>query len=578
MTEDIVAHRAAPSAARGADADPITTQVVRHALNSAADQMKRALIRTAFSPVIYEVLDFAVAIYDRDYRLLAQAPSLPLFMGTLNSCVSEAVSAAGGIEALEPGDVLIYNWPYGTGSHPQDVATVMPVYVDDELIGYTAAKGHWLDIAAKHPYCTDTTDVFQEGVIYPGLKICRRGELDEQLAQLVICNSRVPDMIEGDMKAQIVAVNTGARAFEAVVRRFGIASFWDCVEHMFDHGEAIVRSFFERMADGRYVGEGVADNDGISDDRIRFPVAVEIAGSDVTIDFTRVPDQLSGPMNAPAPSAVSASRVAISMLAGCGEAPNEGHFRPITVLTRPGSMFHPLPPAPTFLYGLPSLQSIEVIYHAIAQSMPGAVPACSGGCIVGMTYWGRREASGESWADGSPHPVGQGAWDGGDGGTMLHISESATRFSPAEIWEAKNPWIVEKLELATDSCGPGQYRGGLGVDFVFRMLEDVHITAAMDRSQTNPWGLSGGGEARPNSAAVTYSDGRRETFSKATDYVVPKGALLELFCGGGGGFGPPEKRERQRIAADLRDGFVTSDYVKRHYPHAADVSPDEAPG
>lgn len=566
----IVIHRSAPARAHESEGDPITTQVVRHALNSAANQMKRALIRTAFSPVIYEVLDFAVAIYDDEYRMLSQAPSLPLFMGTLNSCVEQAVAAVGGAATLEEGDVIIYNWPYGTGSHPQDVAMVMPVFVDGRLMGYCAAKGHWLDIAAKHPYCTDTTDVYQEGLILPGMLICRRGELDRQVARLVIANSRVPDMIEGDMNAQIVAVKTGATAFAAVVRRFGIEAFLTSVEHMFDHGDAMVRGYFAKIPDGRYVGRGVCDNDGISDDAIPFEIAVEVDGSDVTIDFTGVPEQNAGPMNVPAPSAVSACRIAISMLAGCGDAPNEGHFRAMTVKTRPGSMFHPLPPAPTFLYGLPALQSIEVIYHALSQCSADLVPACSGGCIIGMTYWGRRAATGAPWADGSPHPVGQGAWNGGDGGTMLHISESATRFSPVEVWEARNPWVVDRMELAPDSGGPGQWRGGLGVDFAFRMLEDVSITAAMDRAKTPPWGLAGGGTARPNGASVTYADGRRIAFSKATSLTVPKGATLELQCGGGGGFGPPDSRDPARIARDLRDGYVTPDHVRRYFPQVAD--------
>ena len=568
MLRETVIHAAAPTPAHGLEADPITTEVIRHALNSAADQMKRALIRTAFSPVIYEVLDFAVAIYDTEYRLLAQAPSLPLFMGTLNSCVKEAVTNVGGSASLDPGDVIMYNWPYGTGSHPQDVATVMPVFHAGKLIGYTAAKGHWLDIAGKNPYCTDTIDVFQEGTIYPGIKLCRAGEIDKQLVRFILANSRVPDMIEGDMNAQIVAVRTGASAFEAVVARYGPEAFWASVEHMFDHGEAMVRTFFENIPDGRYSAVGVSDDDGIGKNKIEFEIIVEIKGSDITIDFTNVPDQNKGPMNAPAPSAVSASRIAVSMLAGCGEAPNEGHFRPMKVLTRPGSMFHPLPPAPTFLYGMPSLQSIEVIYQALAGALAGAVPACSGGCIIGMTYWGTREATGQPWADGSPHPVGQGAWDGGDGATMLHISESATRFSPAEVWEAKNPWIVETMELAPDSCGSGKYRGGLGVDFAFRMLEDVHITCAIERSKTAPWGLEGGEEARANAAMVTFADGTSEGFAKRTDFTVPKGALLTLHTGGGGGYGLAAERDPARVARDLKDGYITVDFARRHFPHA----------
>ena len=177
------------------DIDPITTQIIRNSLNSAAEQMKKALCRTAMSPIIYEVLDFAGAIYDRDLRMLAQAPSLPLFMGTLNFCIEEAVKGVGGEENLNEGDIIIYNSPYGTGSHPQDAALVMPVFFENELIAYTAIKAHWLDIAGKEPYSTDTVDVFQEGTVYPGVKLYSKGELVRDIYNMCIANSRVPNSV-----------------------------------------------------------------------------------------------------------------------------------------------------------------------------------------------------------------------------------------------------------------------------------------------------------------------------------------------------------------------------------------------
>ena len=174
----LVVTRAGAGASTGVhDADPIRTEVVRHGLDSAANQMKRALVRTAFSPIVYEVLDFAVALYDRDVRMLAQAPSLPLFMGRLSFCVENAVAAIGGEGALEPGDVILFNHPFGTGSHPQDAALVLPVFLrGEELVGYAAMKAHWLDIGGKEPYATDTVDMFQEGTIFPGVKLVSRGQ------------------------------------------------------------------------------------------------------------------------------------------------------------------------------------------------------------------------------------------------------------------------------------------------------------------------------------------------------------------------------------------------------------------
>jgi N-methylhydantoinase B len=552
------------------DADPVTTEVIRHGLNSAAEQMKRALIRTAFSPIIYEVLDFAVAIYDPRMRLLAQAPSLPLFMGTLNFCVEAAVEAVGGEDELAPGDIILYNVPYGTGSHPQDAALVMPVYLDgQELVGYTVIKGHWLDIGGKEPYSTDTVDVFQEGTIFPGVRLYRQGELVPDIFRMAVANSRVPKMVAGDINAEVVGVRTGANALVRLVERYGLETFWESVERMFDHGEAVVRSYFEQIPDGRYVGKGRMDNNGLDDVAVEFEVAVEVAGSTVRVDYSNAPDAHPGPINCPLPSTVSGSRIAITMLAGGNEAPNEGHFRPIEIVARPGSMFHPSSPSPCFLYGWPTMQSIEVIYEAISKALPEAVPACSGGDLCALVWWGVREKTGEPWADGSPHPVGQGAHVNGDGASsLLHVAESATRFSPTEVWESRNPWLLERVELLPDSCGPGKYRGGLGVEMFFHMLEDSYVTSAIERTKTTPWGLEGGLDGQANANALRLPDGTRNEFGKATRLHVPKGATLELTCGGGGGYGPPSERDPAAVHEDIREGYVTEDHARRHYPHA----------
>jgi N-methylhydantoinase B len=575
MAAEPIVHRVGKGASSGAvDADPIRTEVIRHGLNSAAEQIKRALVRTAFSPIIYEVLDFAVAIYDHRVRLLAQAPSLPIFMGTLSFCVEAAVEAVGGEQALAPGDVLLYNLPYGTGSHPQDCAMVMPVFLGPELLGYTVVKSHWLDIAGKDPYSTDTIDVYQEGTVYPGVKLYRAGQRVEDVYRVVLANTRVPKMVAGDVDANLVGLRTGAVAFVEVVERYGLETFRESVERMFDHGEAIMRSYLEQLPDGRYTGHGVIDDNGVEPDEIPFEVHFTIDGSDVVVDYSDAPPAQAGPMNCPLPSTVSGSRIALTMLAGGGDAPNEGHFRPISVRTRPGTMFHPESPSPCFLYAWPTFQAIEAIYGAVAQALPAAVPACSGGDICALSWWGRRERSGEPWVDGAPHPVGQGAHRGGDGASsLLHIGESATRFAPAEVWEARNPWLMERVELAPDSGGAGRHRGGLGVDFHFRALEDCWLTSAIERTKHGGWGIEGGREGRPNASSLRLPDGTRRSLTKVTRLRVPKGATFELSTGGVGGYGEPSERDAEAVRRDVREGYVSEAAARRDYPHAFVDSP-----
>jgi N-methylhydantoinase B len=568
---ELVVTRAGAGASTGIhDADPVRTEVVRHGLDSAANQMKRALVRTAFSPIVYEVLDFAVALYDREVRMLAQAPSLPLFMGRLSFCVENAVAAIGGESVLEPGDVILFNHPFGTGSHPQDAALVMPVFLrDEELVGYAAVKAHWLDIGGKEPYATDTVDMFQEGTIFPGVKLVSRGTIVPDIYRLALANSRVPKAVAGDINAELVSVRTGGAAMLRVIERYGLDTFRECVERMFDHGESVVRAWFDRIPDGRYVGTGTLDNDGVGDELIEFDVVVEVGGSSVTIDYRDAPDVRPGPVNCSLPKTVSATRIAITMLAGGGEWPNEGHFRPIEVITRPGSLFHPLPPAPTFIGGWAAHGAVDAIYRALGNAVPESVPASSGGDICSLVWWGRRAASGEPWADGSPHPVGQGASVRRDGANaVMHVSQSATRIAPTEVWESRNPWLIERVELGQDSGGAGRHRGGNGLDLDIRLLEDAEVTAVIDRTRTPPAGLSGGRAARPNGAVVTLPDGSVVPCAKTTRLAMPQGTLLQLRTGGGGGYGDPAARDPEAVRADVREGYISEERARADYPHA----------
>ena len=570
MTELVITRAGAGMATGAVDVDPVRTEIIRQSLSSAASEMKQALVRTAFSPVVYEVLDFAVALYDDKVRMLAQAPSLPLFMGRLSFCVQNAVDAVGGPQMLDPGDVLLYNHPFGTGSHPQDAAVVMPVFLGGEkLIGYSAIKAHWLDIGGKEPYATDTVDMFQEGTIFPGVKLVRRGEIVEDVYRIALANSRLPRAVAGDINAELVGVRAGAAAFQRVVGRYGLRAFEESVERIFDHGEAVVRSFFEQIPDGRYIGRGTLDDDGISADPIIFEVEVQVEASSVRIDYSRAPDQRRGPVNSALPKTVSSSRVAIAMLAGGGEWPTEGHFRPVEVITRPGSMFHPVEPAPTFIGGWAAIGAIDAIYRAIGQAAQELVPASSGGDICSLVWWGRRRETGEPWADGSPHPVGQGASVHGDGAhALMHVSESATRIAPTEVSESRNPWLVERFELAPDSGGAGRFRGGNGLNLDIRLLEDAELTSVIDRTCVAPTGLAGGGSARPNSAHLFLPDGTHVACAKATRLAAPADSVLELRTGGGGGFGPMPEREIESVLEDVREGYVTALHARRDYPHA----------
>ena len=557
------------SAGKAKRADPITTQVVRYALNAAANRMKRVLIRTAFSSPIYEGHDFTVTIYDRQIRLLAQAPTLPLFMGTMSFCVESAVSAAGGEAALAEGDVILYNVPYGSGSHAPDVAVVMPVFREGVLVGYAAAKAHLGDIGAKNPYPSDSIDVFQEGLKLEGVKFFRRGELVEDVLKIIMSNSRLPDLTKGDLLAVVACCRAGAEELVRVIDRFGMVTFLDCTERMYEHGETVVRDFIARMPDGRYEAFGHLDNDGLSDEPIKFKIALIVERDEVTFDLSEVPDAVRGPLNSPFPGTVSACRIALAMLAG-NEAPNEGHFRPLRIISRPGSMLHAVSPQPTFLYGWPLMQLIEAVYQAVSGARDGRAPSGSAGDFCGVAYFGFDEVRREMMiAAATPLPVGMGATAEGDGATLMHLVIAHSRLPSVELLEAKSPFIrLETWEITPDSAGPGKYRGGLGWKVSYRLQRDAIFMTAIERTKVASWGQGGGLSGATNRLILNYPDGRTVPTTKITDIPLPQGTLTEVYCGGGGGYGSPLERDPKAVLNDLRLGYITEQKAREHYPHA----------
>lgn len=559
--------REASAQATAVAPDPITTEVIRHGLDGAADAMRVALRRMAFSPVIYEICDFAAGLYDTQVRLLAQAKALPAFLGTLSFTIEACVEQIG-VEDLEEGDVIFSTYGYEIGSHQQDATVIVPGFWRGQLVGYAGVKAHHLDIGAKDPYCTDTVDIFQEGTIFPSVRVYRAGVLQEDLYRTILANSRLPTALEGDLKAQIAAAKLGLEGLYRLLDRFGLDVLTSCTEQMFDHGERVVRQFFAEIPDGRYVGRVTMDDNGVTDDRVPVDVAVEVTGSDVTVDLTGAPPVQAGPINCPYATTASSVRLAIMSVAGGAESANEGFFRPIKLLTTPGTMVHATKPAPIFMFGWAAMAVIDGIFDALAKAMPDRVPAGSGGDVCGFIMWGRND-DGSYWGDGWDHSVGQGASAGGDQrGPLMHIGVSGVLTPSIEVIESRRPLLAERAEYAVDSGGTGQHRGGPGVDFYYRALSDFFTTVAWDRTLSPPPGLAGGGPARPNRFVLHDPDGTEVEKGKVTALQIRASSLIRVETGGGGGWGDGASRDPKLVRRDLRDGIISEAAARRDYPHA----------
>jgi N-methylhydantoinase B len=558
-------------------ADPVTTEVVRGGLNSAAEQMKITLCRTAYSPLIYEMVDFACALFDRRVRLLAQAEALPIFLGTMEFCVRNCVAAVGGEEELSDGDVLLSTSGYANGSHPNDVAVVVPVFRAGAVVGYAGVKAHLMDVGAKQPFCNDTTDIFQEGMILPGVHLYRKGELQRDVYRIALANTRVPELFAGDLNAEISCARVGAAALGRIIERVGREGFGASVEAMFDHGEAVVREFIGGIPDGVYSQRGRMDSNGVDDEPVDLGIAVEVQGADIVIDFTESAAEQRGPINCPLPATVSIARLAVMSLVGGEGLLNEGCLRPIAVRTRPGTLFHPEPPAPVFLYAWPPIQALEMIHQALAQAVPHAVTAPSGADIAVVIWWGDRPG-GEIWTTGTDHFVGQGATHDGDGSApLMHISCSGIRNTPSEVLEQRFPLIVRRYALAPDTGGPGRWRGGLGIDVTYEVVGDAFATLTLEHTLEPAAGVHGGRAAkRANSATVRRVDSLVDHPSKATAYPLPAGSVVEIHMGGGGGYGPLADRPVEQVLDDVREGYISQAAAYADYPHAFAATTEES--
>jgi N-methylhydantoinase B len=386
---------------------------------------------------------------------------------------------------------------------------------------------------------------------------------------MIKANCRLAKAVDGDLHAQIASCHVGARELVGVIERFGLATFEKCVERMFDHGEHVVREFIQKVPDGIYRAACHIDNNGIDETPIHFDVVVTIEGSNARFDFSQAPDAHRGPTNCPMPSTVCTARITLAILAGNDrETPNEGHFRPLEVVTRPGSMFHPVAPQPCYLYGWPILGAMEGIFEAFAKATGGRVPSGSAGGLVGWQYYGTSQDTGEGFISAAILPVGHGASASADGGTMFVGALAHAQSDSPELQEAKLPVLFEKWEFTPDSAGPGQYRGGCGWEVYFTVRSNVLLISGMEATKVPGWAQKGGLSGTANRFEIDFPDGHVETLRKATDFPVPAGSRLRLYCGGGGGYGAPVERDPSAVRRDLLEGFITDEHARKFYSHA----------
>jgi N-methylhydantoinase B len=545
--------------------DGATVEVIRNYVGSVAEQMRRTLVRAAFNPVIYDVLDFGISLYGADLELMAEAAGITHFLGANDDAIIKAVSYVGR-ESMSPGDVYLMNYPYWSGAHTYDAMLFAPVFRDNNQLpaAYLAVRAHWMDLGAKDPgYVLDSTDMHQEGLIFPGTRIVTAGEPVHDILELIRFNSRLPDLTIGDFHAQLAALRIGERRLTQLWDKFGGSDVDQAMRQVIEQGERLTRRAVAGLPDGQWTAVDWCDDDNVTDDLIRMQVTVTIDGDEMIADFNGSASAVAGPVNLPIGATQGIAKSTFKSLTTPREPTNAGHFKPLTVLADPGNFFHAVYPSATFTQWS-AIIATELMHKALAPAIR-SVPASSGGDEPGFMAVGFDPRMHANFVVSNNEGIGWGATREHDGGNaQQHPSQTAVRNTPVEVLEHKSPIFHERLELIDDSGGAGEHRGGLGVLREVTYLARAEVLSMKKKSKTRPWAMDGGLEPEP-SCMIIWPGTDREIRVGMYRTTLEPGERFVNRTAGGGGYGLPLHRAPEAVVADVRDGYVSPVAAERIY-------------
>ncbi|MAF48836.1 MAG: 5-oxoprolinase [Rhodospirillaceae bacterium] len=562
------------SAKRGIGIDPISAEMIRHRIVAIPDLIDRNITKTAFSPVIAEYKDYSVGIVDPEGRLICQCTGgIPIFVtNALGVAVRDGLEVYGR-EGIEAGDVLITNHAGTMGQHLNNIVMYTPIFVgpdNGELAGFMAVVMHWMDVGGiivGSCVSNETTEIYQEGIQFRSIKLEKRGQPVEEIYRIIEYNTRFPRLVMGDLEAQLAGCLRGRDMFVEIVDRYGLETVREAIEIFLDQAEQASREAIRAMPDGEYRASSFLDNDGITEDvTIPIEVVVRIQGDEITIDFSGVAEQLPGPLNSGRNGgAVVAARIACKYLLTPDEPANDGAFRALKVIIPDGKFMSASADAPMGGSGYPMPTVIDTILRAVAGAAPERVAAAHHGTYGIHMFYGTHPESGELFkhSDGAIGGWGAGCDRDGSGPFRSNI-HGDTQDVPVEMQEAMFPFRLDSVALRTDSAGVGEFRGGLGVEKQYTPLVPMSLNATFERSKCLPWGLNGGGEAKAGYVEIRGNGALPRRFTKG-HYLLGVGDRVTVCTGGGGGFGPPTRRDPERVSADVRLGYMSRESAEADY-------------
>jgi N-methylhydantoinase B/oxoprolinase/acetone carboxylase alpha subunit len=545
--------------------DPITQPIVANALASIADEMATTIFRTAHSTVVRDGMDFSAALCNAAGETVAQAVTIPFHLGSIPTAMAALLDHYGA--RLRPGDVYVLNDPFDGGMHLQDLFVFRPVFVDGRHLGFACATAHHGDVGGRLPGSSacDNTEIFQEGLRLPWLRLYAEGEPVEDVFKIIAANVRIPHMTLGDLSAQVAACSVAERALGELAARYGPDELAQIMDALIEHTERLVRQELAGWPDGSAEFTDYLDSDGVETREVPIHVRVTVAGDEVTVDFSQSAPMVRGALNSTR-SFVAAAVYHVLRCALTADVPNtSGAFRPVTVITRPGTIAEVVMPAASSMRGVTGFRIVDAVAGALAQLVPDRIPAAGeGGNSIAV--FGSRRPNGEPFVF---YELVTGTWgatpeaDGNDG--VSNAAATASNIA-VEVAESEFPILVERYGLVPDTGGAGRFRGGLAIERAWRCLtRDTSLVVRSDRQLHAPYGLAGGEEGGRSTNVLRYADGREESLPPMFSTVIQPGDVFHHRTAGGGGFGDPLERDAEAVAADVLDEKVSAEAALARY-------------
>lgn len=542
--------------------DQITLEIIQNSLQAAADEMFAAMRKTAMSSIIYEVLDMGTGITDATGRIASSGAGIPAFIGVLDKSVQYIVQKFG--DDIQAGDVFITNDPWHGGvTHLNDLVLAMPVFSNGQLIAWAANIAHNSDVGGMAPgsLSGEATEIFQEGLRLPAVKLIRESVTDQAVMDIITTNSRMPDFLKGDVWAAIASVRIGAKRLEALSQKYGNSVFTAAIDNFMEFGEATAKAEIKKLPKGCFELSEEQD-----DGRI-FNIKVTINDEEFIVDLRDNPDQDAGPTNTSRDGTIVCAQMVFKSLTDPNTPANDGSFRPLKVLTREGSVFHAQEPAAIGFYFETEVRVYDLIWRCLAPHIKERLPAGHFSSICGTFIGGTHPETGRQYTIIEPQIGGWGAWDGRDGNPCIFSGfHGETYNTPAEISEARNGLFVDRMELNTAPGGEGEYMGGRGLILEYRIrTKNGFLTAGYTRSKIKPWSLEGGEEGSGNFVEVIKTDGTTETYSFVSGLSLTTDDVVRVITSSGAGYGDPKKRDPEAIKTDIQNGLLTEERAKEIY-------------